>query len=334
MNETTDRTYAGIDVSKAKLDVALLQADDRQKAQHFTVENDRAGIEALCERLQQAAVSLIVVESTAGYERDCVTFLVANGLPVALMNPRQTHNYAKARGFLAKTDRLDAYLLALFAKDIRPDARPLPDESVQALRDVIDRRRQLIDMLTAEQNRLKMAKGQVKKDIGNHIDFLKARIKTLDQDLDQFIRETPLLKEQADLLRSVPGVGPCLCATLLACLPELGHLDRKTISALVGVAPFNKDSGRSRGQRQISGGRATVRNVLYMAALVAVRHNPVLSVFYRKLRDAGKPAKVALVACMRKLLLILNAIVKNGKPWREGGPDLPLCVWPARPVAR
>lgn len=334
VNQMTDKIYVGIDVSKAKLDVALLKTDDKHLAQHLLFDNDPLGIEALCGRLQEASPALIVIESTAGYERDCATILLANDLPVALMNPRQTHDYAKARGLLAKTDRLDAYALAMFAKDIRPDVRPLPDETIQALRDVIDRRRQLIDMLTAEQNRLKMAKGPIRKSIGQHIDFLKACIKDLDKELDQFIRDTPLLKEQADLLRSVPGVGPCLCATLLGCLPELGHLDRKAVSALVGVAPYNKDSGRSKGQRQISGGRATVRNVLYMGTLVAVRHNSVLAPFYRKLRDAGKPTKVALVACMRKMLILLNAILKHRTPWREGGPDVPICVRQARPLAQ
>ena len=237
-------------------------------------------------------------------------------LPAAVINPRQARDFAKALGRLAKTDALDAEALARFGQAIRPEPRPWKDEEAQALTALIQRRRQVVAMLTAEKNRLASAHCHVRPDIQATIDWLEQRLKTLDGDLQRRLRDSPIWREQDDLLRSVPGIGPVTTTTLLAALPELGTLNRRQIGALVGVCPSNRDSGQCRGRRMIFGGRAGVRAVLYMAVVAASRCNPVIKAFYQRLRAAGKPAKVALTACMRKLLTILNAMLKTKTPWQ------------------
>jgi len=303
--------WAGIDVAKAHLDVATWPAVDR-----WRVARDDAGLVALTAWLRARAPRLIVLEATGGLEVPVVTALVEAGLPVAVINPRQARDFAKATGRLAKTDALDAAVLAHFGHAIRPEPRPWKDAEAQALTAVIQRRRQVVEMLTAEKNRLASAHPQVKPDLEATVAWLGQRLKDHDRDLQQRLRASPVWRERDDLLRGVPGIGPVTAATLLAALPELGTLNRRQISALVGVCPFNRDSGQSRGRRMIFGGRAGVRAVLYMATVTASRCNPVIKAFYQRLRQAGKPAKVALTACMRKLLTILNAMLKAKTPWQ------------------
>ena len=309
---TTTPVFVGIDVSKDRLDVALRPPSDR-----WAGANDEAGIPALVARLQRHRPTLIVLEATGGLGVPLTGALAAAGLPVVVVNPRQVRDFAKATGQLAKTDALDAAILAHFAEVVRPALRPLPDTATQALSALLTRRRQLIEMRTAEQNRLGSALPPVRKGIRTHITWLERRVADLDEDLAQAIRESPLWREKDDLLRSTPAVGPVLSRTLLASLPELGTLTRQQIAALVGVAPLNRDSGTSRGTRRVWGGRAHVRAALYMSALVATRCNPVIRTFYRRLCAAGKAKKVALTACMRKLLTILNAMLKHRTPWDE-----------------
>jgi transposase len=308
------RMYVGIDVSKERLDVAL-----RPAAEAWQVANDAAGIADVCARLTQSAPALIVLEATGGYESAAVAALGAAGLPVVVVNPRQVRDFAKAVGKLAKTDRIDAQVLALFAERVRPEIRSLTSEAAQELEDLLSRRRQILEMLQAERNRLEHARGTVRRDVIEHTRYLERRLVRVDSDLDQRIRESPVWRAKEDLLRSVPGVGPVLSRTLIAELPELGRLSRQEIAALVGVAPLNRDSGRMRGRRSTWGGRARIRAVLYMAAVVASRRNAAIQTFYLRLRATGKPGKVALVACMRKLLVILNSMVRNNRPWN---PDL------------
>lgn len=302
--------FVGIDVSKDTLDVAL-----RPGSEAWQVKNDAAGIDALGVRLRELSPELVVLEATGGYENAAVAVLAAAGLPVVVVNPRQVRDFAKSTGQLAKTDRIDADVLALFAERVRPEVRELTTEAGQELEDLLSRRRQILEMLQAERNRLEHAKGPVRTDVMEHIRYLKKRLVRVDTDLEQRIRESPAWRAKEDLLRSVPGVGPVVSRTLMAELPELGRLSRQEIAALVGVAPLNRDSGRRRGRRTIWGGRASVRAVLYMAAVVGVRRNAAIRQFYQRLRGAGKPAKVALVACMRKLLVILNSIVRKNRPW-------------------
>lgn len=304
--------FIGIDVSKARLDVAM-----RPSAEKLSVSNDETGIQAVVQRLNELSPTLIVLEATGGLERSITGALGSAQLPVVVVNPRQVRDFAKATGQLAKTDRIDAEVLARFAEAVRPPLRPLPDELSLELRALIARRRQLIEMMVAERNRLSTASRAVRKRIEAHLRWLEAELERADKDLDQSIRQSPIWQEHEDLLRSVPSIGPVVSRTLLAELPELGRLNRKQIAALVGIAPFNRDSGTFRGRRGIWGGRATVRAVLYMAALVASRRNAVIRVFYKRLRDAGKAPKVALVACMRKLLTILNAMIKHKTRWSE-----------------
>lgn len=306
--------FVGIDVSKDQLDVAL-----RPASQTWQVANDPAGIETLCERLKRLGPELIVLEATGGYESATVAALGSAALPVVVVNPRQVRDFAKATGKLAKTDSLDAQLLALFAERVRPEIRELTTETAQELEDLLSRRRQILEMTQAERNRLEHARGAVRKDLMEHIRYLEKRLTRVDWDLEQRIRESPVWRAKEDLLRSVPGVGPVLSRTLIAELPELGRLTRQEIAALVGVAPLNRDSGRMRGRRSTWGGRARVRAVLYMAAVVASQRNAAIRQFYQRLKEAGKPGKVALVACMRKLLVILNSMVRNNRPWN---PDL------------
>jgi transposase len=304
------QVFVGIDVAKAQLDIAL-----RPTGERWAVTNDETGMAALVARLQAAQPTLIVLEATGGYHRAVVAVLAAAALPLVVINPRQVRDFAKATGQLAKTDVLDARAVAHFAEAVRPAPRPLPDAQTEELRALLARRRQLIAMRTAEQNRLENAPRRLRADIEAHIAWLNQRVAALDDDLDTTLRASPVWRERETLYRSVPGIGPVCARTLVLDLPELGTLSRQRIAALVGVAPFNRDSGTLRGTRTTWGGRAHVRATLYMSTLVAVRYNPVLKRFYERLRTAGKVAKVALTACMRKLLTILNAMVKHQKPW-------------------
>ena len=304
-------SFIGIDVAKAQLEFAA-----RPSGETGTVPNDEDGIRVLVERCQALATTLLVCEATGGYEAALVAALATAGLPVVVANPRQVRDFAKATGQLAKTDAIDAQVLALFAERVRPAPRPLPDEAVAALDALLTRRRQLVEMLGAERNRLLIARPAVQRDLQQHIRFLERRLREADDDLHTAVKASPVWRVKDDLLQSVPGVGRVVSLTLLAELPELGRLSHKEIAALVGVAPLARDSGTLRGKRLVYGGRAPVRAVLYMAALVASRCNPVIRAFYERLRSAGKPAKVALTACMRKLLVILNAIARTGAPWR------------------
>jgi len=303
----------GIDVSKARLDVDF--SDDRPG---FGVNNDPAGHAQIVEVLKRAGPSRIVLEATGGYERIIVAELSAAGLPVVVINPRQVRDFAKATGRLAKTDAIDAKVLALFAVAIQPPLRPLDDQQTQAFSELLTRRRQLVQMRVSESNRLAQARDRrVGKSIKKVIALLNRQIVSIDDEIDRHIQSCPIWKEKQELLLAVEGIGPTTARTLLAELPELGAASRQQIAALAGVAPFNRDSGRARGQRTIAGGRASVRSVLYMATLVATMHNPVIRNHYQHLLAGGKRKKVALVACMRKLLTILNAILREKKPWRS-----------------
>jgi len=302
--------FVGIDVSKARLDVYVRPLGSRE-----SLANDEVGIRALVKGLREQQPALIVLEATGGVERQVVRALASEELAVVVVNPRQVRDFAKATGQLAKTDSIDAEVLARFGEAVRPVLRPLPDVGSEELRALITRRRQITEMIVAEKNRASGASKSVRKRIDAHIRWLEAELDRADKDLDQSIRQSPIWVEKEDLLQSVPGIGPVVSRTLLAELPELGRLNRKQIAALVGVAPLNWDSGTLRGRRAIWGGRAAVRAALYMAALVASRRNSVIRDFYRRLRNAGKVPKVALVACMRKLLTILNAMIKHKTYW-------------------
>jgi transposase len=303
-------TFVGIDVSKDHLDVHL-----RPTGEAFRAAADEPGVAAVVARVAAAGPAAVVLEATGGYEAPLAAALAAAGLPVAVVNPRQARRFAEATGRLAKTDRLDAAALAHFAEAVRPEARPLPDAATQALAALVARRRQLLDMRTAEQNRLPLAAPAVARDIRAHVAWLDRRIAAAGRDLAAAVEASPAWRARDDLLQSVPGVGPVVSRTLLAELPELGALSGRRIAALAGVAPVARDSGRRAGARRIAGGRAGVRSGLYMACLSAVRHNPVLRAFYARLRAAGKAVKVAQVAAMRKLLVILNAMVRDGRRW-------------------
>lgn len=302
--------FVGIDVSKASLDVAV-----HRPATRWTVDYTEATLPSLVARLTALAPALIVLEATGGLEGPLVGAVAAAGLPVVVVNPRQVRDFAKATGRLAKTDTLDAAVLAHFAAAVQPAVRPLPDAATQGLAAVVTRRRQLVDMLTAERNRLSCAPLGLRKELQAHIRWLERRIAGLDTELEHAIRTSPVWRAQEARLRSVPGIGPIVARTLLAQLPELGTLAPKPLAALVGVAPLNRDSGLFRGRRKVGGGRAAVRAVLDMGTLAAVRFNPVLRPFYQRLRAAGKLPKVALTACMHKLLTILNALLKHQRRW-------------------
>lgn len=303
--------FIGIDVSSTHLDTGVLPSAQTQR-----FDNDSEGIDRLVQHLAELQPVSIVLEATGSLELPLATQLALASLPVAIVNPRQVRDFAKAMGQLAKTDIIDALVLARFAQAMRPPQRPLADHQTRELRALADRRRQLVEMLTAEGNRRRTAQEVVRPQLDEHIHWLKARINDIDKDLQDLIRSSPLWKEREQLLRSVPGVGPTLSANLLAHLPELGCMDRGQIAALAGVAPLNRDSGAFRGKRKIWGGRRDIRSTLYMAALVASQHNPVIRDFYQRLCNAGKPKKVALTACMRKLLVILNSLIKSGQPWQ------------------
>jgi transposase len=302
--------FIGIDVAKATLDIATLPSGET-----WTVPNDAAGLQELLPRLLALTPTLVVLEATGGFESTAVAALAQAGVPVVVANPRQVRDFAKALGRLAKTDALDAGILAEFAQRVRPEPRPLPDETTQVLDSLLTRRRQLLDMLTAEKNRLGFARGVVQRDLLQHIRWLEKRVGDIDNDLHDVLRTSPLYQAKITLLQSVPGVGPITALTLIAALPELGQLSRREIAALVGVAPLNHDSGTLRGKRLIWGGRAPVRAALYMAAFAGIRWNSVLRQFYTRLRNAGKPFKVAVTACMRKLLVILNTMMRQQQPW-------------------
>ena len=302
--------FVGIDVSKAQLDVAV-----RPTGKRWTLPYDQTGIEGLIPQIVDLEPALVLLEATGGLELPLVAALAAAALPVVVVNPRQVRDFAKATGTLAKTDTLDAGVLAHFADAVRPEVRPLKDAETQVLNSLTARRRQVMTMLVSEKNRLGTAIGAVSPRIEAHIAWLEQELSDLDKGLRQTLRRSPVWREKDDLLRTVPGVGEQISLTLLANLPELGTLNRRQIAALVGVAPYNRDSGTLRGKRAVWGGRSRVRAVLYMGALVASRHNPAIRDFYQRLLAAGKPKKVALVASMRKLLVILNGMLKHGSPW-------------------
>jgi len=281
------------------------------------VANDEAGIETLLADLRHRNCALVVLEATGGFEVPAVSALAAAGFPVVVANPRQVRNFARATGQLAKTDRLDARILALFAERVRPDVRPLPDDAARLLDAMLTRRRQISGMIVAERNRLGFAPAPLKKSIEKHIRWLQRELDGVEADLSKVIQSSPVWRAKEALYRGVPGVGPVISRTLIADLPEHGSLSNKEIAALVGLAPLAHDSGTIRGKRMIFGGRATVRGALYMAAVVGVRHNPVIRAFYSRLRERGKPPKVALIACAHKLLTILNSMARNGEAWRQ-----------------
>ena len=308
---TLPSPFVGIDVAKADLVVAV-----RPTGERWLVANDDAGVTQLVRRLRRLAPVLVVLEATGGYERAAVAALAAVRMAVVVANPRQVRDFARATGQLAKTDAIDADTLALFAERIRPEPRPVPDDAARTLDGLLTRRRQVLDMLVAERNRLTHALPAIRRDITQHIHWLERRLDDVDQDLDRTIRSSPVWRAQENLLRSTPGVGPVVSRTLIGDLPELGALTRKQIAALVGVAPLARDSGTLTGRRLVWGGRAPVRAALYMAALVASRHNPAIQTFYQRLLRAGKPKKLALTACARKLLTILNAMMRTQTPWR------------------
>lgn len=303
--------FVGIDISKVRLDVHV-----RPQGGEWSVSNDSDGIGTLIERIKDYESSLIVMESTGQYGVLLSGTLAAEGLTPAVVNPRQVRDFAKATGKLAKTDILDARILSRFGEAVRPKPRAIPDNLHQELKALLSRRQQIVEMLSAEGNRFASASSKIRPEIKAHIDWLKKRLSKLEKELSDIISSSPVWKAKEKLLRTVPGVGKVLSLTLLADLPELGKLDHKKIAALVGVAPFNRDSGFMKGKRAIWGGRSRVRAVLYMGALVASRYNPVIRNFYLRLLKAGKKPKVALTACMRKLLTILNAMIRNSTPWQ------------------
>ena len=308
-----EHTFVGADIAKDQVDVHIRPTDERVQ-----FSRDEAGLAGLVARLQHLGPRLVVLEATGGYEIPVAAALASAGVPVAVVNPRQIRDYARATGQLAKTDALDARLMALFAEAVQPEVRPLPTPEAQALGDLVTRRRQLVDMLGAERNRHQQARDlRLQRRIATHIRWLTKALAEIEADLATRIRSSPIWRERDNLLHSVPGVGDITAYTLIADLPELGHLDRRKIAALVGIAPFNRESGHWRGRRMIAGGRPAVRSVLYMATLTAVRFNPALAHFYQRLVAAGRPKKVALTAAMRKLLTILNAMLRDQRPWQQ-----------------
>jgi transposase len=307
----TMELFAGIDVSKEHLDLAV-----RPNGPRLSFENSDSGVDALIQTLSESSVTLIVMEATGSYHRLALGRLLAANLPAIAINPRQSRAFARALGRLAKTDDIDAEVLAEFAEKVRPPLRSVPDADTQALEALCTRRRQLVTMLGAEQNRYHSAPGSLRPRIRKHIHWLEKELEHLNKDLKNRIRSSPAWREKEDCLSSFKGVGPVTTYSMLAYLPELGTLNRRQIAALVGVAPFNKDSGSQRGRRHIHAGRSRLRTVLYMATLVAIRHNLTIAEFYKRLIAAGKLPKVAIVACMRKLLTILNAMVRNKTTWQ------------------
>lgn len=308
-----ERVVAGIDVSKAQLDVTLLPSGEE-----LQVSSDATGIAELLKRLRAFAVDLVVMEATGGYETQAATAIAAAGLKVAVVNPRQVRDYAKAIGRLAKNDRIDAGVIAAFGQAVEPEIARLPDEQARELEALLVRRSQLVSMRVQESNRLGLAQGAMRKHIKMHIAWLDRAIDQISDDLATRLHASPVWRAKDELLQSFKGIGPTSSGTLMIALPELGRLDRRAIAALVGLAPFNRDSGTWRGRRSIWGGRARVRCTLYMATISAIRFNPVIKPFYESLSARGKPHKVAMVACMRKILTILNAMVRTNTPWTPG----------------
>jgi transposase len=309
----TESQWVGIDVSQAWLDIAL-----RPSGSYWRLPNQESGWQELLAHLSSISVSLVVLESTGGMERGIVQALQRQEVLVAVINPKRARDFAKASGRLAKTDRIDAEVLAHFAETMRPLPKPLASEAQEALSDLVNRRAQLVEMANSEQRRLHSVRNRTaKSDIETHIDWLKQRVKGLDTEIDQLRKANEQWQQQYEWLTSVPGVGRVVATTLLAALPELGEISSKQLASLVGIAPLNCDSGKMRGKRHILGGRSLVRSALYMSALVAIQHNPVISAFYQKLLLAGKAKKVALIACAHKLLGILNAMVKQQVPWKN-----------------
>jgi len=306
-----DSIFVGIDISKMTLDVDIYPTSEPRR-----FLNDEGSREELCEWLKTRTPTLIVMEATGGLEIPVAGLLAAAGLPVAVINPRQVRDFAKAIGVLAKTDAVDAIVLARFAQAVRPAVRALKSEEAQELEAVLTRRRQIVEMITAERNRQTKAQARIAKQIKGHIAWMEKRLDEANDDLDRLIRKSPIWQHKSELLTSVPGVGRVVATTLLAELPELGSLNRREIGALVGVCPFNRDSGGRRGKRLIWGGRSSVRAALYMATLCATRFNPIIKAFYRRLVDAGKHKKVAIVACMRKLLVTMNVMIRTDTSWR------------------
>ena len=309
---TTKHVYAGIDVSKDTLDIASTASDKSD-----IVSYDDPGIMKAVMVLKRMSPALVVLEATGKLEARLVAALQAADLPAVVVNPRQVRDFAKAKGILAKTDVIDARVLAQFGEAIRPEVRPLPSEEERQLDGCLTRRRQIVEMIVAEQNRRNSAEAEQRPGIDAHLDYLREALADVDRDLDRRVKGSPSWRERDNLLRTVPGVGPVLSLTLLAELPELGTLNRRKIASLAGVAPFCRDSGTLRGKRTVWGGRANLRRALYMATLVGSRYNPVVRAHYLHLIDAGKCRKVALVACMRKLLTILNSMMKSRSPWRQ-----------------
>jgi transposase len=314
----TSQTFVGIDISAQRLDVDLAPV-----SQPFSLTHTQDGIASLVVRLKPLNPKIVLLEATGGYELAVAYALYEAGLPVVIMNPKAVRHFAKALGRLAKTDTLDAQILALYAYKVQPPVKPLRDPEQLELANLMARRRQVQGMIVMEENRRRLCTPKVRGNIDQHLAYLRQLLKDLDREIQDFIRRTPLWHEKAKILRSCAGVGPQVSAALIADLPELGLLSANEASALAGVAPMNQDSGKQRGKRLIRGGRPAVRRALYMAALVASRHNPVIREFYQRLCRAGKPPKMALTACMRKLLVILNAMLKNRTHW---SPQLPLAA--------
>ncbi len=307
-----DGIFVGLDVSKEQLDVHV-----RSTGESFATRADEAGLATLVTRLTALAPTLIVLEATGGYEVRAAAALAQVALPVAVVNPRQIRDFARATGQLAKTDALDARVIAHFAEAVQPAARPLPTAQAQALSELVARRRQVVDMLGAELNRHRQARApRLQKRIAAHVAWLRRALEELDEELAQLIRSSPVWRETENLLTSMPGIGDVTAHALIADLPELGQLDRRRIAALVGIAPCNRDSGQWRGRRMIGGGRATVRRALYMATIVAIQHNPAIAACYHRLVSLGRPKKVAIIAAMRKLLTTLNAMLRDQRPWQ------------------
>ena len=311
MTESQEQVFVGIDVSKSHLQIAIWDAEGS-----WQVANHAEGIRELIESLQALGPTLIVIEATGGLELVAVAELASAGLPVTVVNPTRVRQFARGTGQLAKTDKLDAKILAHFAQAVRPEVRPLRTEQGEHLAALVTRRSQIVEMLTAEKNRKCTVRLQLRDRVQKHIDWLKQELRALDEEIERFIDSNPSWKQKEKLLRSVPGVGRVTAATIIANLPELGTIDRRKIAALVGVAPLNKDSGRKRGKRRVFGGRSSVRRVLYMATLSGTQSNPIIRAFYQQLVDRGKDKKLALTACMRKLIVILNSMVQHQEPWR------------------
>lgn len=319
--DTQHPCFVGIDIAKARFEAYFHHShrspDQAWSPIRLALPCNPQGYEKLLAQLRECRPERIVLEATGGYETTLLAFLHEAGLPVVAVNPRQARDFARAMGRLAKTDAIDAEILALFAERVRPELRPLPDAAQRELAELVSRRRQLGEMIKAERYRLDQARSaELRLRINAHLAWLRQELANIDDQLGRMVRTIPAWTAKADILTGVPGIGPVISRTVLAELPELGQLDRRKIAALVGVAPFNRDSGTFRGTRSIRGGRATLRATLYMAALVGKRHNPVLRAFYQRLVAAGKPAKLAIVACIRKLLTILNALFKTNSPWK------------------